>query len=119
MLTRCLLAGLIPNPGPKPNPNQACAALVLTLTLTLTLTLALTLSLTRHALHSERRQLELRLQEESRRAQKAVESLEKLKREGLLGRLFSGGDDSNGDSHAQAKSLPVRLPPDAGRESRV
>ena len=69
----------------------------------------------RHALHSERRQLELRLQEESRRAQRAGEALEKLKREGLLGRLFSGGDDSNGDSHAQAKSMPVRLPPDAGR----
>ena len=70
----------------------------------------------RHALHAERRQLELRLQEEGRRAQKAVEALEKLKREGLLGRLFSGGDaESNGDGHAQARSLPVRLPPDAGR----
>jgi len=39
-----------------------------------------------------------RLQEESRRAQKAAESLEKLKREGLLGRLFSGGDDNINDS---------------------
>ena len=78
--------------------------------------MALTLTLTLTPTPTPTRQLELRLQEESRRAQRAVEALEKLKREGLLGRLFSGGDgESNGDSHAQASRLPVRLPPDAGR----
>ena len=67
----------------------------------------------RHALHAERRQLELRLHEESRRAQKAAEALEKLKREGLLGRLFNGGDANVGES-----AKPVRLPPDANARVR-
>ncbi len=64
----------------------------------------------RHALHAERRQLELRLQEEQRRAQKAAEQLEKLKREGLLGRLFNGGEEGP-DAKGRPRGTTPRLHP--------
>ena len=50
----------------------------------------------RHALHAERRALEQRLHEESKRAQKSNAELEKLKREGLLGRLMGGAPSTDG-----------------------
>jgi len=73
----------------------------------------------RRALHEERQQLELRLQDECERAQRAIETAERLKGEGLLSRLFTKAADSVSPPTSRAGPSQVRTGGGAGLTTQL